>query len=97
MVMKDDVIAYLSRERDKHFDNPELVALFTRYINTLGGNMKSATISTAKYEEEVRKIKMKVDTINYATESTKEKFKMMLDEMSENLIKEEMQIWECLK
>ena len=55
---------------------------------------KNPTIKTVDYEVEAKKLKRKVDGLYKITSSAKEEVKMLIDEMSKNLIKytEEIEI-----
>lgn len=48
---------------------------------------EQSTINTNEYKEQIKNIKMRIGSINYITESSKEKIKIMLDDMSAHLIK----------
>ena len=56
------------------------------------------TINTIEYKNEIKNIKMRISSINYITESSKEKIKMMLDNMTERLIKytEEIDVYDFM-
>ena len=56
------------------------------------------TINTTEYKNEIKNIKMRINSINYITESSKEKIKMMLDNMTERLIKytEEIDVYDFM-
>lgn len=55
---------------------------------------KNPTIKTIDYEAEAKELKRKVDGLYKITSSAKEEVKMLIDEMSKNLIKytEEIEI-----